>query len=150
MFGYSKPSITLRIAWGKILGLLVGIIGFFAFPYFWPDAELTFRIGFLFWYLILGAMIGLTGIYTSNPVLNIKISWWMRGLSVGAWFNFVLLMFTYDEISQIMLSNFGSNSILSSPWWLVAEGAIFGLILDFVLTKIAGEGYQTVVSETKE
>ncbi len=150
MFGYSKPSITLRVAWGKILGLLVGITGYFVFSYMVPDAETAFKFGFLIWYLTLGAVIGLMGIFTSNPVLDMKITWWMRGLMTGAWFNLVLLLFTWDRISQMMLGYFGSQSAFSSPWWLVVEGALFGLMMDFVLTKIAGEGYETVISENRK
>ncbi len=149
MFGYSKPSIILRVAWGKILGLFVGVTGFFVFSYFESDAEITLKLGFLLWYLTLGAVIGLMGIFTSNPVLNMKITWWMRGPMTGVWFNLVLLMFTWDRISQLMLSIFGNQSVFSSPWWLVVEGAFFGLILDFVLTKFAGEGYETVESENR-
>lgn len=48
MFGFTKPSITLRIGDGKIMGLVVGTIAYFALTIFTPETDLTFRFGFLF------------------------------------------------------------------------------------------------------
>lgn len=80
-------------------------------------------------------------------MFNHNISWWMRGLLTGAWFNFVLLMFIFDEISVVLLNSFGAQSIFSTPWWFVIEGAFIGLIIDYLLTRLAGEGSYTVVPE---
>jgi hypothetical protein len=149
MFGFTKPSNTLRVGYGKFLGLLFGIIAYFALTIFAPETDFTFRFGFLIWYLTLGAVIGLMGIFTSNPLFNLNISWWMRGLVTGAWFNFVLLMFIFDEISVILLNIFGAQSVFSTPWWFVIEGAFIGVIIDYLLTRFAGEGSHTVVPELK-
>ena len=149
MFGFSKPSITLRIGYGKILGLVVGIIAYFALTKLAPETDFAFRFGFLIWYLTLGAVVGLMGIFTNNPLFNLNISWWMRGLITGAWFNFVLLMLIYDDISAISLPIFGAQSIFSAPWWFVIEGAFIGVIIDYFLTRFAGEGAHTVVPELK-
>lgn len=149
MFGLSKPSITLRVGYGKFFGLLIGVIAYFALTSFAPQLDLSFRIGFILWYLTFGAVIGLMGVFTSNPLFNINISWWTRGLIAGAWFNLVLLMFIFDEVSEVLLGLFEEYSIFSTPWWFVVEGALIGLILDFLLTRIAGEGSQTVISELK-
>ena len=73
----------------------------------------------------------------------------MRGLMAGAWLNFVLLMFIYDEVSVILLNIFGAQSLFSTPWWFVIEGAIIGILIDYLLTRFAGEGSRTVVPELK-
>ena len=149
MFGFSKPSITLRIGYGKMLGLVIGVIAYFALTTIAPETDFAFRFGFLIWYPTLGAVIGLMGIFTNNPLFNLNISWWLRGLITGAWFNFVLLMFIYDEIS-VMLSNiFGAQSLFTPPWWFVIEGAIIGVLIDYIITRLAGEGSHTVVPELK-
>jgi hypothetical protein len=67
----------------------------------------------------------------------------------GAWFNFVLLMFIFDEISVVLLNIFGAQSVFSTPWWFVIEGAFIGVIIDYLLTRFAGEGSHTVVPELK-
>ena len=147
MFGLTKPSITLRVGYGKFFGLVVGVIAYFALTQMAPETDFTFRFGFLVWYLTFGAVIGLMGIFTHSPLVNLKIPWWMRGLFAGAWLNFVLLMFIYDEISVILLDIFGAQSLFSAPWWFVAEGAFVGWIMDYLLTRFAGEGSHTVVPE---
>ena len=149
MFGFTKPSITLRVGYGKVLGLLFGVGAYFALVVFVPETDSAFRFGFLLWYLTLGAVIGLMGIFTNNPLFNFDISWWIRGTMVGAWFNIVLLLFIYDEIAAILLKIFGAQSLISAPWWFVVEGAAIGFILDYLLTRFAGEGSKTVVAELK-
>jgi len=149
MFGLSKPSITLRIGYGKILGLLFGVIAYFSLSIFAPETNFAFRFGFLIWYLTLGAVIGVMGIFTNNPFFNLDILWWMRGSLTGAWLNFVLLIFIYDEISGILLSIFGTQNLFSTPWWFVFKGALIGVVMDYILTQFAGEGSHTVVPELK-
>ncbi len=144
MFGLTKPSLTLRIVWGKIIGLMMGGIGFTTIPYFLPDADILLRLGVLFWYSTLGAVIGIAGVYTWHPILKFKIGWWWRGMLFGSWFNFVLMLFIYDKIEKMLDVIISTDSALHSPWLIVVEGALFGLIIDWLLTKIAGEGRATV------
>ncbi len=66
--------------------------------------------------------------------------WWFRGLLLGAWMNLVLLFFSYDTMNAIMLSLFPEGGWLSSPFWFVAEGAILGMIIDYLSTRFGGEG----------
>jgi hypothetical protein len=42
-----------------------------------------------------------------------------------------------------MLSFFGPNGALSSPFWLVAEGAVVGLLIGYFATRFGGEGPET-------
>ena len=144
MPGNSRPSMTRRVIWAKIIGLVIGICGLLFTPYIIPGADMTLKIGVLLWYVTLAAMIGLGGIYTWHPVLKIKIAWWWRGPLFGSWFNFVLLMLAYDAVAQILENVFGSQTILSSPWWLVAEGAAIGFFIDAAITYLAGDGPRLV------
>ncbi len=58
--------------------------------------------------------------------------WWFRAPWIGAWMNFILTLFMYNDL-QIMMSNvFATNSIFSSPFWLTSEGAIVGLIMGYL------------------
>ena len=58
--------------------------------------------------------------------------------------NFVLTFFAYDTLAAAMVSLFGPEGILSSPFWFVAEGAIVGLVIGFAATRFGGEGPETV------
>lgn len=45
----------------------------------------------------------------------------------------------------MMINYFGENSPLSSPYWIIIEGAIVGLIIGYFATKYGGEGKETVM-----
>lgn len=141
----TKPSLTLRITLGKAFGLAIGLAGFLLLPYFAPDTSMMFRWGILFWYTTFGAIIGVFGVYTEHPTLGLPLPWWLRATAIGAWMNLVLTMLAYNELSSITASLTGTyfNADIS-PFWFVAEGAIVGFILGWLLTKIAGEGPKSI------
>ena len=58
--------------------------------------------------------------------------------------NFVLVFFAHDDMSAMMISVFGEGGMLSSPFWFVAEGAIFGVVVGYLATRFGGEGKETV------
>lgn len=141
---FENPSLITRIAIGKTLGFFFGLIGFFLLPYFLPDVTLMFRWGILLWYTTLGAFIGVFGVLNYHPVLKLPLPWWFRSSYLGAWMNFVLVLFTYDEMQKIMLYTFGENGMFTSPFWAVLDGAIAGLIIGYFATKFGGEGQETL------
>lgn len=118
MFG--KPSLVTRIAIGKGIGFLVGLIGFISLPLFLPEAGWLIRWGILLWYTTLGAIIGVFGVFTYHPVLKLPMPWWFRAPLLGA------------------------DGILTSPFWFAAEGALVGLVIGYVATRFGGEGKETV------
>ncbi len=137
---FAKNSVTSRIAVGELTGLLIGLAGFFLVPIFWPEATLMLRWGILLWYMTLGAIIGMFGVYTRHPIFPIPLPWWVRGPFLGGWMNFVLMLFAYDIMEKFMISYFGPDGLMTSPFWFVLEGAIIGLVIGFLATKIGGEG----------
>ena len=141
MFG--KPSLMTRIATGKTVGLLVGIIGFFAMPLVMPDAGLMLRWGILLWYTTFGAIIGTLGVFNWHPILKLSMPWWFRGIFMGGWLNFVMAFFAYEKLSVALVRLFGDGSVLSSPFWIVLEGALIGLLIDYLATRFGGEGPET-------
>ena len=72
--------------------------------------------------------------------------WWIRGLFLGGWLNFVLTLFAYDVMGDMMVAVFGVNGALSSPFWFVAEGAVIGLLIDYLATRFGGEGPETAAT----
>lgn len=142
MFG--NPSLITRIAIGKIIGLVIGIAIFFSLPAIYPEATSLLRWGVLLWYVTFGAIIGVFGVITYHPILKMPMPWWFRAPLIGAWLNFVLVFFAYDQFAAMLSSMFGADGALTSPFWAVAEGAIFGLLIGFFATRFGGEGRELV------
>ena len=109
---FKNPSLTTRIAIGKLVGLIVGLIGFFSLPWFWPEASMLLRWGILLWYTTLGALIGVFGVVTRHPVLNLPLPWWCRAPIVGGWMNFVLTFFAWDAMSSMLVATFGPDGLM--------------------------------------
>lgn len=142
MFEFS--GVMKRIAVGKLVGFIIGLLGFFLLPYIYPETSSMLKWGVLFWYTTFGAIIAAFGVFTYHPVLKISMPWWFRGPFIGAWLNLVLTFFAYQQFEQIMLAVFGEGGVMQSPFWFVLEGAIFGWLIDYLATKCGGEGEATV------
>ena len=142
MFG--KPSLVTRIVVGKGVGLVVGLAGLIFLPFFAPDAGWLLRWGILLWYTTLGAIIGMFGVFTYHPMLKLPMPWWVAAPFLGAWMNFVLTLFVYDIMQEIMTATFGPDGLLASPFWFALEGAIFGFVVGYLATRFGGEGPETV------
>lgn len=139
-----KPSLITRVAVGKSVGLVFGIIGFAFCEFFLPDTDWMLRWGILFWYTTMGAIIGVFGVFNWHPVLRLPFPWWIRAPLLGGWMNFVLTFFTYDLMQGVLADLFNENYLMTSPFWFVAEGAVVGFIIGFFATRFGGEGAETV------
>ena len=137
---FDSDSLMTRIAIGKIIGALIGVTAFFFIPQFLPESSVTLHWGVLLWYITFGAIIGVFGVYTTIPVLNVSMPWWISGACIGAWLNFVISLIAYDTLEQLMVAVFGVDGVLLSPFWVVLEGAVFGFAIDYLATKFGGEG----------
>jgi hypothetical protein len=140
---FQKPSLITRIVAGKIAGFAIGLAGLILLPLFWPEADWLLRIGVLLWYTTLGAIIGMFGVFTWHPILKLPMRWWFRDPWIGAWMNFVLCFFAYDTMLAAMQAMFGPDGLMQSPFWLVAEGAVVGLVIGYFATRFGGEGPET-------
>jgi len=138
---FEKPSLTRRIAIGKAAGLVIGVTGFFLLPALYPEADILLRWGILLWYTTLGAVIGLVGVYGRHPLFDLPFPWWVRDPLVGAWMNFVLTFFAYEQLAAILAAVFGPVGV--SPFWYPLDGAIVGGIIGYFATRFGGEGAET-------
>ena len=139
-----NPSLVTRIAVGKMTGLVFGIIGFAMLPAIFPEGDWQLRWGILLWYVTLGGIVGMAGVFTRHPVLMLPMPWWVRAPLIGAWMNFVLTFFAYDVMGRVLVAVFGLDGTLNSPFWFVLEGAVIGAIIGFCATRLGGEGRATV------
>ncbi len=141
---FKSPSLITRIAIGKAVGLLIGLLAFILAPAMVPDMDLYFRWGLLLWYASIGAVIGVFGVFTYHPILKLPMPWWIRAPVIGAWFNFVLALFAFEKLSVYMNAMFAKGSGMTSPFWIVPEGALVGFLIGFLCTRYGGEGSATV------
>lgn len=141
----NRASLMKRLVIGKSIGFLVGLSSLLLLPAVAGVQDWRLRIGVLLWYTTLGAVIGLAGVFARHPIFKIDFPWWLRGAALGAWLCFVLSLIAYDPLQAVAIGVFGPDGLLISPHWITVDGAVFGLIVDFVATKAAGEGPATVV-----
>ena len=146
---FDSPSLITRIAIGKLIGLIFGLIGFFLLPVLWPESGSLLRWGILFWYITVGAFVGVFGVLNWHPILKLPLPWWFRAPLIGGWMNFVLTFFAYDSFKAMMVYVFGSDFPFTSPFWFVLEGAIIGLIMGYFATRFGGEGRATVADPSQ-
>ena len=142
-----RNSLITRIVIGKTIGLIVGLVGFVSLPYFSAGASELARWGVLLWYITFGAIIGVYGVITWHPVLRLPMPWWFRSSVIGAWLNFVVAFFTFETIGSSLAPGFGMTNFAGFAAAFALEGAIVGLIIGFVATRIGGEGAAIVDAE---
>ncbi len=149
---FSNPSLITRIGVGKLVGSVIGLIGFVALPWIWPEADMLIRWGILLWYTTFGAIIGVFGAFTRHPILKLPMPWFVRAPFIGAWMNFVLAFFAYDKMEAMLVSLFGALNLgdvgwMTSPFWFALEGAIAGLLIGWLATRFGGEGLAAVEAD---
>ena len=141
MFG--NPSIATRIAVGKLAGLGIGLLGFVILPHMLPEADPWLAWGLLLWYTTMGGLIGLAGVIDRHPVFNLALPWWLLPVVLGAWLNFVLVFFAHDAMRRVLETMFAPGP-MTSPFWMVAEGALVGLLIGFLAMRFGGHGPATL------
>ena len=144
---FHNPSLVTRVAVGKLIGLIIGLSAFFLFPLMMPEAAPMQRWGILVWYITFGAIIGVFGVMVRMPVLGFAFPWWCRGALIGGWLNFAMALMAYDQLAGVMLAMFGEGGLFVSPFWIVAEGVMVGLIADYFATRCGGEGGKTATAD---
>ena len=147
---FGNPSLLTRIAIGKGVGFILGLIGFFLLPSFWPEAGMHFRIGVLFWYVTVGAIIGVFGVLTWHPIFKMPFPWWVRAPIIGAWLNLQLILIAWPQMQAMISAVFGSDGMIVSPYWGVLEGAVVGLLMGFLCTRFGGEGLEAAQEMSRD
>lgn len=136
---FARRSIAGRVAAGKAVGALVGVMAFLFLPLINVAYELEFRLGLVLFYVVLGAFIGLSGRLTVHP-LGFSLNFWKRGLVLGGITHLVLALVAYENIALLLQTSAFAWLGLTSPYWIVLDGMIIGVIIGYTATKWAGEG----------
>ncbi len=135
-----QHSVAGRVVTTKLIGFIVGGIAFFGLPALGAELSLTFLLGLWAFYMLMSVNIGLMGIFTKHPILGFRMYYWLRGPLLGTAYHLMLVLLAYNEIASIMTLPAFAWFGLSSPFWILIDGAILGLIIAWVATKFVGEG----------
>ena len=114
MLERNQPFVQ-RVLYGKIVGLIIGIIALISMVYLLPETGWTIRIATMLYYTTIGAVVGMVCIDIDHPVLGIEFKWWVTSIITGAWMNFNLVLFFLDEYEAMLSQSPGFLSNFSSP-----------------------------------
>ena len=129
---------------GKLVAFAMGVGVYFALPHLVTDLSVCGRWAILFWYPSLGGIIGISNVVKTEPILNLRLHWWQRAPILGAWMNFMVVLFANEGMRELTMTIHFSNGVLSSPFWFVLDGAVIGVIVGYVSTK-AGQWHSRKV-----
>ncbi|MCL5778023.1 hypothetical protein M1105_13625 [Limibaculum sp. FT325] len=133
-------SLPIRLAVATMAGLLLGILGLALLPLFMPGLDPMVRWGFFLWYPTVGAVIAFAGAANAREGGSRALPWWLRGGAIGGWMNFVATLLSPGVMRDFMIAAFGADGLLASPFWFVAEGAVAGLVIGYLVMRFGGEG----------
>lgn len=137
---FKLQSVTGRIAVGKLVGLVMGIVAMIALPSFGFPMFSMFGLGTLIMFMLMGVLVAFMGQYDRHPLFDFKMHWWMRGAVVGFVVMLMYILLSYASLETVMMSNIISWMGLTSPFWALLDGMVIGMIMAFAETKIAGAG----------
>ena len=137
---FAYPSMVARVATGKTIGFFYGLLIAYLVHGMLPDASLALLVGLVLWYTIIGALVGLCGVFRFYVFFTLK--WWFRGPWVAMWMTLTLALLSIDFMPEIL-----AELELTTNLYIVQaiiEGIVLGLVMDFLATKFGGEGKETV------
>ncbi len=90
--------------------------------------------GPMFWYMFLsrlsiGFFVAIAGVITIHPLLGFKM-FPIRGAFIGIWVSLPLAASIF----------FGDSATWKVFWMIILSGAVYGVLIDVLATKLAGQG----------
>jgi hypothetical protein len=129
-----------RLVVAKTAGFILGGIAFFGMPLLGATSGTLFNLGIWLMLILMGVMIGFIGILDVHPLLKIRLPFYVRGAIVGASFFLLLPLLAMGEMQAFMQLEIVEWFGLTSPWWVVIEGAFWGIVVSWITTALCGEG----------
>ncbi|MEM6973500.1 MAG: hypothetical protein AAF577_11905 [Pseudomonadota bacterium] len=137
---HSAPTLLTRVAVAKMVGLMIGLVGFLLIPLIVPEAPSAARWGVLLWYPTMGVVIAMLEVLDNADMLPWRISWWLRGAIVGAWFNFLSVMVGGEFMHTFVENLLGIEGPAALAYLFVPEGAAAGTVIAYLVMRFGGEG----------
>ena len=124
----NNASLVKGIKLAAFLGLLIGILNFFVVATLVDNVSIWLRWALIFWYITFGIIIAITGIFVRHPILKFPLKWHVRSAFVGGWLNFMVIFFNYEHFSTY-IANSTMSGFVSSPFWFVLDGIVWGRLI---------------------
>jgi hypothetical protein len=138
---FHKHSLAGRLVVSKSLGAAIGILIVLVLPLIPVETTIEFKIGFVLLVMLMSTFIGLFGVFTHHPLFtNWNFTWWVRGPLVGAIFFLLLVLLAKDELGPFMSLDIVTWTGLTSPYWAILDGMLLGGLIEYITTKLCGEG----------
>ena len=139
MFAY--PSMMRRALIAKSAGMAVGCLILLITPWIYPNVGFDTLIGWWLWMIAFGGIIALAGLYDRVPLFGWPLPFWIRGPFLGLALFLILALIAEQDISAWLAQ--------APDWWpqslrnrflILIDGALLGLIFDWLATRWGGEG----------
>ena len=137
---FSEPLVK-RLLICAVLGLVFGFICFFLAESSNKDDSLwctPTMWGIIFNRFLLGIVVFIAGAYTYNKVFKFKVMPWLRGSILGAFVSIDLAIWSLADPTMDRSEGWAIFGLT------ILAGAIYGLIIDVVSSKIAGQGKKVI------
>lgn len=135
-----KHSIAGRIIVGKVSGFIVGGISFLLLPVLGVATTTQFNFGLWLLLMLMGVMIGFMGVFTTHPLFNFRLPFYLQGAVIGGSFFALLPLLSPDQSFNLMQMDIVRTMGLTSSWWLVIDGMFWGILVSGLAKLISGEG----------
>ena len=143
-------NLTKRLILGMLLGLIFGLL---CFVWFSSNPNMpTEMVSMQVWAwnnpmmwtviinrIVLGLVVAIAGFITVSPFCNFKIPVFLRWAKIGVLIS--LLMATWVFIWNT------SEWAWATFWLIIWAGAVIGMIIDLIITKIAGEWNDLIIKK---
>ena len=128
-----------RLVTGKIVGLIFGIIAFWASGYYVPGYTDCFKWGLLLWYVLFGHIIAnsINASEDMNETCKMHIHWIIPSFVMGGLLGLSLSLLPIDRLNKFMLAI--SDNKLSSSYWFVLYSIFVGVIIGFIVKAVENQ-----------
>jgi hypothetical protein len=124
-----------RVALAKSLGLLFGLLA----PALLTSAsasELMLVWGIVLWAVVLGALVGLIGVFDEVPPFGFRLPVGLRGGWVGLWMGVLLLLVARDGLATLWARSEWLPQPGPGVWWIVIEATLIGALIDLAVSAV--------------
>lgn len=93
--------------------------------------------------MLIGVVVMIMGVFNWHSFLGMRFSPWLRGLWAGA------IVSLDMAIGIFIASNLPAEQVQMVFWSTIGMGAIYGMLIDVIATKLTGEGKELLKEWSK-
>lgn len=135
----SQVRVLRRVMIGEAVGVVSGIGTALLLLVGEPEPNFAYKAGLVLYCMLAGAFIGFLGYYTVHPTFGFPLKWPLRGAIAG--FGLMLVPLLLNLPAALSIAGvFGVVGPIPAALSVLLLGVAFGIVADFVCTRLAGEG----------